>query len=100
MLDETKIKNNGESFIDDVEKLITDLGGKLLEKNSMGKKVFARPIKRKNTGIYWDIVFELDASKEKEYKENFRMNHQVIRLVNYIYDRPENPVTIRDNNKK
>ena len=45
---------------------ITRLGGNLLATDSLGKRVFARPMSKKESGVYVKVRFELDPSKVKE----------------------------------
>jgi ribosomal protein S6 len=55
----------------------------------MGRKQFAREIKKKKTGIYLDIIHEMDADKVIELREKYRLNESVLRMQVYNYDRPE-----------
>ncbi len=98
ILDESKLQDNGEAFIQGVSKLLESLGGTLLEKDFMGKKTFAAPIKKKKAGNYWDLTINLDADQVLPFQEKYRLDEQVLRMAVYIYDRPENPVTLSSSN--
>ena len=47
-------------------------------------------INRKKTGIYLDIVHEMDADKVLALRDKYKLNETVLRLQTYSYDRPEN----------
>ena len=66
ILDDRKIENNGELFIKDVEAVIASLGGEHLSSENMGRKQLAYQIKRRNAGVYWSLLFNLDPSKVAE----------------------------------
>jgi ribosomal protein S6 len=63
--------------------------GTVVESTNMGRKQFAREIKKKKTGIYLDIVHEMDESKVTALREKYKLNEAVLRMQTYIYDRPE-----------
>jgi ribosomal protein S6 len=90
ILDERKIKDDGKVFLSEIEKLITDdLGGKFIEGVVMGKKQFAREIKKRKTGLYLSVVHETPADKVALLKERYKLNETVLRMQTYNYDRPE-----------
>jgi ribosomal protein S6 len=90
ILDEKSIDDDGSKFMKDFEEVITkQLGGKVLETVIMGRKQFAQEIKRKKTGIYIDVVHEMDADKVIELRDKYKLNETVLRMQVYNYDRPE-----------
>jgi len=90
ILDEKSIDDDGSKFMKDFEEVITkQLGGKVLETVIMGRKQFAQEIKRKKTGIYLDVVHEMDADKVIELRDTYKLNETVLRMQVYNYDRPE-----------
>ena len=60
ILDDKKFDDHGDSFSRKVGEHIRSLGGKVKETNSLGRRQFARRIKKKSAGQYWDFVFDLD----------------------------------------
>ena len=90
ILDERKISDDGKEFLAEIEEFITgDLGGKVVESVVMGKKQFAREIKKRKTGVYLDIVHEMDADKVVPLRDKYKLNETVLRMQTYNYDRPE-----------
>lgn len=88
ILDERHVEDGGEAFAADVEGVIGTLGGKLVEKKALGRKTFAREIKKKKSGIYWQFVLELSPEKVAELQERYRLNQMVMRLEVFIYEEP------------
>jgi ribosomal protein S6 len=90
IIDEKAVKDDGTAFLADFEKVIKkDFGGVIVESEIWGRKQFAREIKRKKTGIYLDVVHELDADKILPLRDKYKLNETVLRLQTYCYDRPE-----------
>ena len=90
ILDERRIKDDGKEFLAEIGKLITDkLGGKLIEGVVMGKKQFAREIKKRKTGIYLSVIHEMEPDKISLLSENYKLNETVLRMQSYNYDKPE-----------
>ena len=95
ILDERKHEDSGEAFAGTFIKLVEELGGTLKERNPMGRRQFARPIKKLRSGIYWDFVFDLDPEKVVVLKGRYRLDETVLRLavVNYVPP-PKNKVEV------
>ena len=90
ILDEKAVKDDGKAFLEDLEKIIgKEFGGKVVESEIMGRKQFAREIKKKKTGIYLDIVHEMDEDKVIVLRDKYKLDESVLRLQTYSYDRPE-----------
>ena len=89
ILDVRKVEDEGKAFSEEFGKNLESMGGKLIETNEMGRKQFAREIKKRKTGIYWDYVFELDSLKCKEVRNMYRLDERVIRILIVNYERPE-----------
>ena len=94
ILDESKIDGNAEAFMTTVTEFIQSLGGSVSESVDMGRRTFAYPINKKNSGQYWDLTLELSPAKVAELKENYRLNRAVVRMEVLIFDRPAEPVTL------
>ena len=89
ILDMRKVEDDGKAFAEEFGKMIQNWGGVVNETNLMGRKQFAREIKKRKTGIYWDYVFELDSLKCKEVRNMYRLDERVIRILIVNYERPE-----------
>ena len=89
ILDEARHADGGNAFTESLKSLVEEMGGEILETEEMGHRQFAHPIKKKPSGIYWDIVINLPVNKVNDLKEKFRLDQSVLRLEIFIYDRPE-----------
>ena len=92
ILDESRFPDGGTDFIENLRTWVNDSGGEILEAENLGERQLAHPIRKKNVGIYWDVVMNFPTEKIKELKEKFRLNSSVLRLETFIYDRPEEVV--------
>ena len=89
ILDERKMEDSGNSFIENLRSIIKELGGETLETEEIGNRQLAHPIKKKSSGNYWDVVFQLPKNQIVALKEKFRLDTTVLRLEIFSYDRPE-----------
>lgn len=91
VLDERQFDDQGEAFSQQVEKRIKELGGRLRDRVAMGRKQFARPVKKLNAGIYWDFVFDLEPENITLFKETYRLTDSVLRSEVFLFEAPEKP---------
>ena len=89
ILDDRKVEANGAAFMKSVEEVIAELGGANLTSECMGRKQFAYPIKKKNAGTYWDLIFDMDEAGVAKLLDRYRLVQEVLRLVVFAYERPE-----------
>lgn len=90
VLDEKNVNSDGNDFLQEFEKLLKgEFKGNVVESVNMGRKQFAREIKKRKTGIYLDVVHEMTPDKEVKLRDKFRLDNRVLRLQTYNYDRPE-----------
>jgi len=89
ILDMRKVEDEGKAFAEEFGKNIQGWGGKIVETNPMGRRQFAREIRKRKAGVYWDFVVELDEQKVAEIREKYRLDERVVRLLDIIYDRPD-----------
>ncbi len=89
ILDIKKIEDDGTAYTKELSELIVELGGKVVESVNMGRKTFAREIKRQKAGQYWNYIFEVAPDKVEEIRNKYRLDPRVIRMFTIIYDRPE-----------
>jgi len=86
ILDPRRVENNGEAFSAEIEDAIRSLGGTVVRSICLEKRVFARPIGKNKTGIYWDYVMECGPEAVAALQDKFRLNQTVLRLVVFEYE--------------
>ena len=59
---------------------VTRLGGNILTKESLGKRTFARPMSKKDSGVYVKVRMELDPSKVDELVNRYALVEEVFRV--------------------
>ena len=90
ILDMRKVEDEGKAFSEEFAKLVQSWGGTMVESVMMGKKQFAREIRKRKAGVYLNFVFELDAEKETQIREQYRLDERVLRILIILFDRPAN----------
>ena len=69
-----------EPLLEKVSGDITRLGGNVLEKVSLGKRAFSRPIRKRESGVYVKVRFELDPQKVDELVNRYHLVEEVFRV--------------------
>ena len=69
-----------ETKIEQISSEIVKLGGNVQAATRMGRITFARPIAKKEVGIYVQLVFLMEPDKIKSLHERYRHNEDLIRL--------------------
>ena len=59
---------------------VTRLGGNVLVQEVLGKRTFARPMQKRENGVYVQVRFELDPSKVTELVNRYRLVEEVFRV--------------------
>lgn len=59
---------------------VSRLGGNMVEKVSLGKRVFSRPMKKRESGVYVKVRFELDPAKVDELVNRYHLVEEVFRV--------------------
>lgn len=59
---------------------VTRLGGNVVEKVSLGKRAFSRPMKKRENGVYVKVRFELDPLKVDELVNRYHLVEEVFRV--------------------
>ncbi len=59
---------------------VTRLGGNVLEKVSLGKRSFSRPMRKRESGVYVKVRFELDPQKVDELVNRYHLVEEVFRV--------------------
>ena len=80
LLDSKKADDGGEKFVGDVVKHVGSLGGDVKKRNSLGRKNFATPIRKRRSGLFWDFIVVMDPSKVETFKDKYRLDETVLRL--------------------
>jgi len=88
ILNDRKFEDNGTAFADEIAAHIQSLGGKVAEKKCLGRRQFARMIKKLKAGTYWDFVFSVEPDQVETFKDKYRLNAAVLRLEVFIYEPP------------
>lgn len=70
-----------ENILKKVEKIFTDLGGKINKKDNWGKKKLAYKINKQDWGIYVFYEIEIDPKKTRDINDRLRITEEVIRYL-------------------
>lgn len=73
--------NDVPTVSSEVDKFITDQGGKLLDQQMLGKKKLAYPIKKTRNGFYVLETFDLESSKLQGLDNKLRSMEPIIRYL-------------------
>ena len=69
-----------EANLDKALAEVTRLGGNVLEKVQLGKRMFSRPMKKRENGVYVKVRLELDPSKVDELVKRYKLVEEVFRV--------------------
>ena len=69
-----------EANLDKALAEVTRLGGNVLAKDSLGRRSFARPMKKRETGVYVKVRMELDPAKVDELVNRYHLVEEVFRV--------------------
>ena len=89
ILDVRLVEDEGKAFTKELSEIIESWGGKIEEAVSLGRKQFAREIKKRKAGLYMNYVLTLDADKVKDISTKFVHDDRVLRDMTILFDRPE-----------
>ena len=59
---------------------VSRLGGNVLEQVNLGKRVFSRPMDKKESGVYVKVRFEFDPLKVDELVNRYHLVEEVFRV--------------------
>lgn len=59
---------------------VTRVGGNVLSTESLGKRAFARPMSKKESGVYVKVRMELDPARVDELVRRYRLVEDVFRV--------------------
>ena len=69
-----------EANLDKALAEVTRLGGHILEKVQLGKRMFSRPMKKRENGVYVKVRLELDPAKVEELVNRYKLVEEVFRV--------------------
>ena len=69
-----------EANLDKALAEVTRLGGNVLEKVQLGKRMFSRPMKKRESGVYVKVRLELDPAKVEELVNRYKLVEEVFRV--------------------
>ena len=69
-----------DHLIERVGAELTRLGGQLIGSESLGKRNFARPMKKRESGVYIRIRFEMDPDKVAALRARYAIMEEVFRV--------------------
>ena len=69
-----------EAYLEKALAEVTRLGGNVLEKVQLGKRMFSRPMKKREAGVYVKVRLELDPSKVDELVKRYKLVEEVFRV--------------------
>ena len=92
ILDERKIQDEGKSFAEEFSSVISGAGGEMVSVTPLGRKQFAREIKKRKAGVYYDFVFSVKEDFAKGLHEKYKLDERILRMQVFVYDRPENQI--------
>ena len=76
---ETLDEENLDLAVASVKEELEKLGGSLESTTRMGKKNFARPLKKQKAGIYVVLMFNLEGNKIDAFKARLKLSTNVFR---------------------
>ena len=88
ILDERKVDDAGKAFAEEFGAYIAGQQGVMDESLAMGRRQFAREIRKRKAGIYWDFVFSLDPANASGIRDRYRLDERVVRLQVFHHERP------------
>jgi len=91
ILDERKVQDEGKSFVEDYTSQLTAMGGELIRSRFLGRRQFAREVKKRKNGIYWNFIVAMAEKSVRPLREKYRLDERVLRQLTFIYDRLEDP---------
>ena len=76
---ETLDEEGLDQAIEGVKEELEKLGGAIESTTRMGKKAFARPLKKQKAGLYVVMMFNIDGTKLDAFKARLKLTTNVFR---------------------
>ena len=80
-------QNEVDEKVEQIEKLIKEYNGEVVQKDLLGKRRLAYEIKKKQYGYYVYFLIESDGSNNKAIEKYLRLNEHVIRYLTVRLDK-------------
>ena len=80
ILPESLTEDEIEQGLERLSAKINELGGKASKASRMGRKTFARPMKKQTVGEYALLRFELDGQKISDLQEELKLDDAIFRI--------------------
>ena len=69
-----------EAYLEKALAEVSRLGGNVLEQVNLGKRMFSRPMKKRESGVYVKVRLELDPAKVDELVKRYKLVEEVFRV--------------------
>jgi len=69
-----------EPYLEKALAEVTRLGGNVIGQDSLGRRAFARPMSKRENGVYVKVRFELDPLKVDELVNRYHLVEEVFRV--------------------
>ena len=69
-----------EACLDKALAEVTKRGGNVIEKVSLGRRAFSRPMKKRESGVYVKVRFEIDPAQVGELVKRYKLVEDVFRV--------------------
>lgn len=70
-----------DSIAKETNKIIEELGGKIIQEKKLGARVLAYPIKKVKQGFYVLLYFTLPASQVKSLSQSLKLREDILRFL-------------------
>lgn len=80
-----------EAPIVKIERLVSEVGGKVIKRDNWGKKRLAYKIAKQDFAIYVYFEVMLDPAKVRELESTIRITEEVLRHILVVHEEPEQP---------
>ena len=91
ILNDRLVQDEGKAFAEEFSSKISGTGGEIIKATPLGRKQFAREIKKHKTGTYWDFVINLSEQEAKKLQDAYKLDERILRTQVFLYDRPGKP---------
>ncbi len=88
ILNERQLDDEGEKVTQDIVEHLTSLGGNIVKQTNMGRRQFAREIKKQKSGVYLDFIFKMDPDNVNLISQRYQLNPAVSRIGILLYEGP------------
>jgi small subunit ribosomal protein S6 len=80
-------EEQAKETVNKYKKLITDIGGKLVNEENWGLKKLAYPIQKKTSGFYFLIQFDAPGSFISDFEVAFKRDERILRFLTVALDK-------------